>query len=161
MWTARCPQEFATSVSLRRRAWVAVLCQKCAKIHPTESKGVLLRAKAGPLNVCKPLENMEGMKRMGKAELPTQQGVGCSNHPGRTNPFKFNQLACDPSASDVDILHRRFSLLKTELVVNKGLISGREHLLEKQVVEVLNHHGRATHPLATKPIRQFAWLTDR
>jgi len=57
------------------------------KSDQIEGKGVNLRARADTPNGRKAKKRQEILKRGEKAGLPTKQGVGCSNHPGRTIPF--------------------------------------------------------------------------
>ena len=54
------------------------------KSDQIEGKGVNLRARADTPNGRKAKKRQEILKRGEKAGLPTKQGVGCSNHPGRT-----------------------------------------------------------------------------
>ena len=63
----------------------------------------------------------------------TKQGVGCSNHPGRTNPFQVNGLGCSSSLTTSSILAPRIRRLTLRSIVIKGLSSVHVHLLRRQM----------------------------
>src|SRR2546425_389763 len=80
---------------------------------------------------------MESMKGIGTVGMPTKQGVGCSNHPGRTKPLQLNRLACEPSVPKLVDSNRESRPVRMEVVSIQRLSSGREHMLERHRVSIL------------------------
>src|SRR5229473_3461793 len=86
---------------------------------------------------------------MEKDRVATKQGVGCSNHPGRTKPLQVNELACESSEPKLVDSSRESRPANMEVVLIQRLSSGREHLPVNQRISIrLNINRLASRNLA-------------
>ena len=105
---------------------VAVLARHTVGLDRHESRMELVRLHFCPSPKPRP-PNPPQIGQVGE-RLPTKQGVGCSNHPGRTNlliMFDLYPMGNQPKSTSFS---RQFLTQKIEVIAAKGLENHSEHL---------------------------------
>jgi len=94
---------------------------------------------------------------MEKDRVATKQGVGCSNHPGRTKPLQVNELACESSEPKLVDSSRESRPVKMKIVLIQKHSSGTEHLPINQGISIrLNFNRLAGKNLAPRRVGRSA-----